>query len=167
MDVAPLRRENAAAMEICDARGPLEIAAVRTLFREYAAQVDAPACFAAFEEELATLPGEYSPPSGRLLLARDDDRAAGCAALRRLPDGSGEMKRLYVRAPFRGAGLGRKLARRVIQTARDRGCARLVLDTLPTMRAAAVLYESLGFRRIAAYSPAPTPGAIFFELSLA
>jgi len=166
MDVAPAWRENAAAMEIRDACRPPEIAEVRMLFREYAAQVDAPACFAAFEEELAALPGEYAPPSGRLLLARDDDRAAGCAALRRLPDGSGEMKRLYVRAPFRGAGLGRELARRVIASARDGGCTRLVLDTLPTMRAAAVLYESLGFRRIAAYSPAPTPGAIFFELSL-
>ena len=39
---------------------------------------------AAFESELASLPGPYGSPDGVLLLARVDGRAAGCVALQSL-----------------------------------------------------------------------------------
>ena len=48
--------------------------------------------------------------------------------------------------------------------AREAGCTRIVLDTLPKMREAQALYRSLGFRPIGPYSDQPTPGAMFFEL---
>ena len=166
MDGTRARRDNGAAMRIQDADSPEDIDAARRLFREYAAAVDAPACFVAFEDEVSALPGEYAPPRGRLLVAFSGDALAGCVALRRLADGSGEMKRLYVRAPYRRSGLGRQLAQRVIDASREAGSPRLVLDTLPVMAAAIRLYDSLGFREIGPYSDAPTPGARFFELSL-
>ena len=166
MDGTRGRQDNGGAMRIEDADTPADIEAVRGLFREYAAAVDAPACFVTFEDELAALPGEYAPPGGRLLIAFAGDAPAGCVALRRLPDGSGEMKRLYVRAPHRRGGLGRELVQRVIAAAREAGSPRLVLDTLPVMRAAIRLYRGMGFREIGPYSDAPTPGARFFELSL-
>jgi carbonic anhydrase len=146
--------------------GP-ELDRVRALFREYARWVDEPCCFASFEQELAGLPGEYAPPGGRLFLALDGAHAAGCVALRQHDSSSGEMKRLYVRGAYRGRGLGRQLAQCVIASARERGYARLLLDTLPKMTEAIALYRALGFRGVGAYSSAPTPGAIFFELSLA
>lgn len=147
---------------IRQAASPVEIEAVRALFREYEAWVAEPLCFAGFERELAELPGEY----GVLLLAEADRQPAGCVGLRILPDGAGEMKRLYVRPARRGRGLGRRLAEAVIGAARAAGCAALRLDTLPKMAPALALYRALGFAPCAPYAPAPTPGALFFELRL-
>ena len=134
------------------------IAKVRELFAEYARLVDEPCCFADFDRELAALPGEY-----RLFLLED---AAGCVAVRLLAPDTAEMKRLYVREAHRGKGLGRVLAERAIAAAREAGCTRIVLDTLPKMREAQTLYRKLDFRPIAPYLKSPTPGALCFELSL-
>ena len=158
--------ENAHMIEIVPVRSPEEVDQARTLFREYAEQVDEPCCFATFQEEVASLPGEYAQPAGRLYLARSGGQAAGCVAMRRLDAQNGEMKRLYVRAGFRGSGLGRTLSNLVIVAAREQGYARLMLDTLPKMREAITLYRSLGFRETGPYAPAPTPGALYFVLSL-
>jgi len=143
---------------LAEATGAAEIAMVRELFAEYARLVDEPCCFADFERELASLPGEY-----RLFLL---DEAAGCVAVRFLDRQTAEMKRLYVRAAHRGHGLGRVLAEAAIAAAREAGCARIVLDTLPKMRAAHALYGTLGFKPIAPYLTNPTPGALCLELSL-
>jgi putative acetyltransferase len=135
-----------------------QVAVVRGLFAEYARFVDEPACFVDFERELEALPGDY-----RLLLA---EAAAGCVAVRLLDAGTAEMKRLYVRSAHRGKGLGRALAQAAIDLAREAGCARIVLDTLPKMREAQALYDLLGFRKIEPYLPEPTPGALCYELKL-
>ena len=135
-----------------------QIAVVRGLFAEYARLVDEPACFVGFERELEALPGDY-----RLLLA---EAAAGCVAVRLLDARTAEMKRLYVRSAHRGKGLGRALAQAAIGLAREAGCARIVLDTLPKMREAQALSDLLGFRKIAPYLSDPTPGALCYELRL-
>jgi len=166
MDGATARRENAFMVEILAARGADDLDVIRALFREYAEGVGEPCCFAGFERELAGLPGEYAPPQGALILARDGSAAAGCVALRRQDAERGEMKRLYVRARWRGTGLGRALALAAIGAAREAGYARLVLDTLPKMSEAIALYRTLGFKPSGPYSATPTPGAIFYELSL-
>jgi putative acetyltransferase len=143
---------------LIEATGAAEVAAVRELFAEYARMVDEPCCFADLDRELAALPGQY-----RLFLA---EAAAGCVGIRMLDPQTAEMKRLYVRAAHRGKGLGRALAETAIGAARDAGCARIVLDTLPKMHEAQALYGSLGFKRINPYLREPTPGALCFELRL-
>ena len=135
-----------------------QVAVVRGLFAEYARLIDEPACFIGFERELEALPGDY-----RLLLA---EAAAGCVAVRLLDASTAEMKRLYVRSAHRGKGLGRALAQAAIDVAREAGCARIVLDTLPKMREAQALYDWLGFTRIEPYLREPTPGALCYELKL-
>lgn len=134
------------------------------LFGEYSDLVAEALCFQNFDGELVALPGEYAPPGGLLLIARDGESPAGCAALRRLDSRTGEMKRMYVRAQYRGSGLGRRLAVEVIEAARKMGCARVVLDTLPKLAPAIALYRNLGFRETGPYLESPTPGAICFEL---
>ena len=143
-----------------------ELEAVRVLFREYAASVPDPRCFGGFDEEVARLPGDYAPPQGRLLVALDKGQAVGCVALRRLDAETCEMKRLYVRSGFRGAGIARALAQGLVAEARRIGYRRMRLDTLPVMGEARLLYQSMGFREIAPYYQNPAPGTVYMELRL-
>jgi carbonic anhydrase len=151
---------------IAEAASPEELDAVRDLFREYAAWLGVDLCFQGFDEELATLPGRYAPPDGRLFIAREGVRAVGCVGLRRLDAATGEVKRLYVRPEARGHGLGRTLTGRVIEAARALGYRRLVLDTLEPMTEARRLYRSFDFREIPAYYANPLAGAVYMELAL-
>ncbi|HEX8891082.1 MAG TPA: GNAT family N-acetyltransferase [Pyrinomonadaceae bacterium] len=139
----------------------------RELFEEYASGLGISLCFQNFEKELAELPGAYTPPGGRLFLAFDEEKLAGCIALRKLDEDTCEMKRLYVRPEFRGKRMGRALALKIIEEARILGYERMRLDTLPEMMAAAIgIYRSLGFSEIEPYYENPVEGALFMELRL-
>lgn len=151
---------------IARARSKDQIEDIRRLFIEYAQSLSIDLGFQNFNEEVATLPGDYNLPSGILLLAKDGRQPAGCVAVRRITDTVCEMKRLYVLPKYRGAGLGRKIASTAIIAARDLGYHRMRLDTLPSMKEAIDLYQSLGFRSIEPYRDNPVPGALFLELPL-
>jgi GNAT superfamily N-acetyltransferase len=153
-------------MQITQATTPEQIGAIRELFQEYADGLRVDLCFQGFTVEMATLPGLYAPPRGRLLLAMGVDGPAGCVALRPIDETVCEMKRLFVRAAFQGHGLGRILAREVISEARSIGYATMRLDTLPAMHSAIRLYESLGFVRRSAYYATPLQETVFMELKL-
>jgi ribosomal protein S18 acetylase RimI-like enzyme len=144
-----------------------DLDAVRELFLEYQAGLGIDLGFQSFNQEVHGLPGAYAPPTGGLLLARQDGRAVGCIALRGLSPARGEMKRLFVRPEARGLGLGRRLVTRLIDAARSAGYSELVLDTLPAMAEAQALYLAFGFRDIPPYRPNPIPEARFLGLSLA
>ena len=143
-----------------------DLVQVRQLFREYADFLGFDLGFQDFDRELAELPGEYAPPAGRALLAKEGESAIGCVALRRMDDDRCEMKRLYVRAARRGRGIGRVLAEAVIREARAIGYNRMRLDTVPGLREAIALYRSLGFVEIRPYRYNPIAGAIYMELDL-
>jgi ribosomal protein S18 acetylase RimI-like enzyme len=153
--------------DIIQAQSINDIDHTRELFREYEAWLEVDLCFQNFEKELAELPGGYASPDGRLLLAVVDEKVAGCVALRKIGDGTCEIKRLFVRHEFRGHGLGRKLAQAIIHQAKQIGYERMRLDTLPPkMNDAIALYRSLGFKEIEPYYNNPVPGAKFMELNL-
>ncbi|HMC14521.1 MAG TPA: GNAT family N-acetyltransferase [Albitalea sp.] len=142
----------------------------REIFREYAQSLDVDLCFQNFEHELATLPGEYAPPGGCLLLALVDNALAGCGAMRALPDSdyanACEMKRLYVRPAFRRFGLGRVLAQALLDEAQRAGYSEVLLDTLDDMEAARGLYATLGFEEVPPYYYNPIPGAHYLKAVL-
>jgi ribosomal protein S18 acetylase RimI-like enzyme len=153
-------------LTIDDAFTPEAILHVHSLFKEYAASLEVDLCFQGFEQELAALPGDYASPHGRLLLAWWNDEVAGCVALRRIDPNVCEMKRLYVRPEYRSHGVGRALALRIIEEARQAGYRSMRLDSLPSMKSALRLYRTLGFQNIAPYRDNPVEGTAFLELQL-
>jgi putative acetyltransferase len=152
---------------MAQAESQAQIAQARELFLEYAHSLGFSLCFQNFDKELAGLPGDYAPPEGRLLLVEYDAHLAGCVALHKLDPGICEMKRLYLRRQFRGKGLGRVIAERIIAEARQIGYQRMRLDTVePVMKDAVAMYHKLGFKEIAPYRANPIAGALYMELEL-
>jgi len=154
-------------MHIVEANSHEDIDHARTLFKEYEAGLGISLCFQHFDHELRNLPGDYAPPDGRLLLAKDDDQIAGCVAMRKIRPGVCEMKRLFVRPAYRSTGLGRVLVNAIIAEARKLGYTHMRLDTLPgRMDKAIALYRSIGFVDIEPYYTS-VESAKFMELELA
>ena len=143
-----------------------DITHIRALFKEYNDSLGFDLSFQNFDKEFAELPGKYTPPEGRLLLAIYDEKIAGCVALRKFENDICEMKRLYVRKEFRRKGIGKALSLAIINAAREIGYSYMKLDTVPWMREAITLYHSLGFSDISAYRYNPIPGTVYMELKL-
>ncbi len=146
-----------------------DLAQTIALFRIYADSLGLDLSYQNFDEEMASMPGKYAPPTGALLLARDGNgRPVGCVGLRRIePDGCCEMKRLYVAPEGRGGGLGKRLVDAMITEAVRMGYREMRLDTLPSMTAAIALYRSAGFEDTAPYYETPVAGTIFMRRALA
>ncbi len=140
---------------------------VRDLFLEYAQTLDFNLCFQNFDEELASLPGDYAPSKGCILIAFHDSLAVGCVALRPLGPDIAEMKRLYVKQTHQGQGIGRALATLIIERAVQTHYKKIRLDTVPSMKAAINMYKSMDFYPIAPYRENPVAGTCYLEKRLA
>jgi ribosomal protein S18 acetylase RimI-like enzyme len=151
---------------IAEARTAEDFAVAQVLFEEYASALGIDLGFQNFAGELDAMRELYGPPRGCLLVARRGGEALGCVALREFERDTCEMKRLYVRPAARGSNLGRALAAAIVEKARALGYRRMILDSLPTMRAAQALYRSMGFRETAPYYPSPVEGTVYMELEL-
>lgn len=143
-----------------------ELEVIRRLLLEYQSQLGIDLGFQGFQMELQALPGDYARPRGRLLLALSGTEPLGCVALREIRDSCCEMKRLFVRPSKRGLGAGKALVSRVLAEAQAIGYSEVVLDTLPSMAEAQIIYERFGFRDIPPYRPNPVPGARYLGLML-
>jgi ribosomal protein S18 acetylase RimI-like enzyme len=151
---------------IAPAESANDVAAARVLFEQYAAGLSIDLCFQNFAEELAGLPGKYTPPDGCLLLARFHEQNVGCIALRAIEPGIAELKRLFVQAAFRGRGIGKSLIEHALGFARHAGYRAVRLDTLREMNAAVALYTASGFKEIPPYNAGGVEGIQYFELKL-
>ena len=139
---------------------------VRQFFRNYAGWLGVDLSFQKFDEEMASLPGAYAAPAGRLFYIENNGQPAGCVGIRPFSEGVGEMKRLYVEPAQRGFGIGRDLALAGIKAAKELGYRKILLDTLPAMRIAVKLYRELGFQESPAYYQTPIEGTMFLALDL-
>lgn len=139
---------------------------VKLLFKEYAEMLGVDLSFQNFDEEIEGLPGKYGKPYGKLYLAYNDSKLAGCIALRRFDKEACEMKRLFVRPEFRGKKIGEKLVKKVIEDARLMGYKKIYLDTLFTLKNAVHLYRNLGFYEIPAYYNNPLRNVLYFSIDL-
>lgn len=154
------------SIDIVKARSKRDINIIRELFQEYADSLGFSLDFQHFDKELNSLPGDYAPPEGCLLLAYAGNQVVGCVGLRKISKGICEMKRMYVRKKYRGKGIGRKLANKINKEARRIGYERMRLDTISTMVEAIHLYKSMGFKEIESYYYNPIEGTKYMELKL-
>ncbi len=142
---------------------------VRELFREYQTWLDADVCFQGFEEELANLPGDYAQPNGAIYLVIDGDQAIACSAIKpsaNNPNKHAELKRLYVKATYRGKGLGRDIFQASMHGAQAMGYEAVVLETLPEkMKTAQILYRAYGFQPVDNYLDNADQGVECFQFN--
>ena len=119
-----------------------------------------------YDDELKDLEKKYGMPDGRLYLAIWEGKPAGCIALRRLTGENCEMKRLYVRPAFQGHGIGRALAEKIIEEAKNAGYSHMFLDTVPVLADAVRLYRKMGFYETECYNDSPVETTLFMEYDL-
>ncbi len=156
------------------ASGAAAVEAARELLLEYGQfvlQSEGPArfCFGKLQDEADGLPGNFSRMGGGFLLAWVDGAAAGCVTYRAMlaVEGGCEMKRLWVRAGFRGLGLGERLTLELFEQARGVGYSAVYLDTMPaSMGPAYLMYERLGFAVCAPYHDGVADGVVFMRRGL-
>lgn len=145
---------------------PADMDGIRGLIHEYMNTMALNLCFQGIDEELTSLPGKYSEPDGAIIVAESGGALCGCVALKKIGDGICEMKRLFVKDAFKGKGIGRELARRIIDEGRAKGYRVMRLDTLQSMKPALALYRSFGFRETEPYVYNPLEGAVYMEKTL-
>ncbi|MCU0825993.1 MAG: GNAT family N-acetyltransferase [Tabrizicola sp.] len=104
-----------------------------------------------FENELRGLPGKFGPPRGCLLVASVGADYAGCVGLRDIGEGVCEMKRLFVLPQYQGCGVGKVLAKAILDEAKGLGFHMMRLDTGPNSTEAQDIYRKLGFLEIQPY----------------
>lgn len=120
------------------------------------------------EDDIAPFFSPHQSPSEKLFVAYQHNEIAGMVALRKHSQEIGEMKLMFVDAPFRGQGLGRALAVTAINTARLLGYREMRLSTGGRQIAAQGLYRSLGFCEIPPYhAVSDKMQIVFMELRLA
>ena len=152
---------------VCEATDPGDVDAVRGLVLAHVSERATTPGIEHMRADAVRLPGPYVPPRGAIWLAWAGDEPIGCVALRPLPAGIGEVKRMYVAPAWRGRGVGRALLETLIEHARALGYVRLRLGTLADMTRAQALYQSLGFVPIARYREDEMVDTEFYELTLA
>jgi GNAT superfamily N-acetyltransferase len=121
------------------------------------------------EKELASLPGKYAMPDGRLLLAFIDDHPAGCVGLRKIDAKTCEMKRMFVDPKFQGKGIAFAMAQKLIEEARVMGYETMLLDTSFRQTEAQALYQKIGFKKTKPYYELPKKvedWLVFMEMKL-
>jgi GNAT superfamily N-acetyltransferase len=149
-----------------------DYAAMSELFRLYSEWLAAHAGLsdaerAPLERERLDVRTAYAAPHGPCLLARLNEQAAGCVALRQTGQPRiAEIKRFFVTSAARGSGIGSALLARTLRVARARGYRAVRLDSLPVMSAALRLYARLGFEEIGPYDGEHPGGALYFERRL-
>jgi RimJ/RimL family protein N-acetyltransferase len=100
---------------------------------------------------------DLASPHGVLLLALVADVVVGCIGLRFVEHRTGEITRLFVNSAYRRRGIARRLLAELERVARNRGLARLRLDTRHNLVEARELYARSGFREVEPSAPRLTP----------
>lgn len=98
----------------------------------------------------------YFDNGGTFLVIIEDGRIIGTGGLRRLEEGVGEIKRLWLLFEYHGQGLGYQIMKRLFAVAREKGYQKVRLCTSPKYQQRAFdFYRKLGFYEIPRYNDDP------------
>ncbi len=148
-------------MNIIPATTPNHIDQFRALLNEYGHSMAEPSNSSIWSD-IATLPGRYAPPQGRMVLGFVDGVLVGCGALSSVNEQDAEMKRIYVTPAQRGKGYGRVLAWAVMAEAQQAGYQRVVLSSWEYNETPIRLYRSMGFTDIEPFKKADYANRLVF-----
>lgn len=146
--------------------GNENLSEVAKLFSEYKTELNADISFQAEDVTLEEISKIYAEPEGKILLAKVEEKFAGCIAFHKLKDESCELKRLFVRKNFRGLSIGKILLKKAIDEAKNSGYKEIFLDTLSTLESACKLYEKFGFEKISPYYYNPLKNVVYYKLKI-
>jgi len=121
---------------------------IRSVFREFGVARPGTVYFDPTTDDLYTL---FSRPRSVYWIAEDDGKIIGGCGInptQNLPEGCGEVVKLYLNSSYRKLGIGRKLLEMSIESAKGMGYCQLYLESLPELGKAISLYEKEGFRFI-------------------
>jgi GNAT superfamily N-acetyltransferase len=124
---------------------PEDRAAVRALIEPILAEFGFAGATGGMERDLEEAAARYGAPGAGFWVAELDGAVVGTVAVRPKEDGVCELKRLYVRADLRGAGLGQALYEHAEAFARAAGYQRIWLDSSRRFAGAHRLYRRNGF----------------------
>ncbi|HUR86218.1 MAG TPA: GNAT family N-acetyltransferase [Solirubrobacteraceae bacterium] len=144
-----------------------EDAVSRELYEEYIALVCQRLPGFVPSERIFASEGVFTGDTGAWLVAYDErGEPLGCGGLRTLEPGVGEIKRMFVRAGGRGAGVGRRLLHELERLAAERGHDRVRVMTTAVLTEARALYESAGYRPLERVERPGEPVELWLEKSL-
>jgi DNA-binding MarR family transcriptional regulator len=143
---------------------PPEHPGAREALGHYLAEIDAR--FPTGYEPGGSVAAAASGPGSTYVLATSDGEPVAYGGIRPAPaldEHTIEIKRMWVRSDWRGAGLGSRMLRHLEALAQDRGCTRVVLDTNGVLAEAIAMYERFGYRAIERYPGSDPHATHFFE----
>ena len=152
-------------MLIREASFPTDSERLKSVIREYVTWLDMDLSYRGFSQEMEMFDELFTLPSGLFLVAQAGQEFAGCVGLLHHNASTAEVKRLYVRPPFRGLNLGGQLVTALIKRTQQLGYERLILDAVPQTTIAQQLYRTIGFLETEPYYANPVPGTRFYELA--
>ena len=100
-------------------------------------------------------PSELRAPGGAYVVGYEGTEAVAGGGVRRLSEGVGEIKRMYVSPSDRSRGLARALLTALEDAARSLGYESVRLDTGPKQVHALALYRSAGYVDVDPYNDNP------------
>ncbi|HUF52403.1 MAG TPA: GNAT family N-acetyltransferase [Dehalococcoidia bacterium] len=98
-----------------------------------------------YDADLTELEAEYLTAGSNFWVVEGSEGLVGMAAIKRIDEATGRLRRMRVTEAWRRRGVARALLERAIAFCRESGYARLILDTTEHQTAAQRLYESAGF----------------------
>jgi putative acetyltransferase len=131
---------------------PADDAAVAAVIREVMPSFGA--CgpgFALSDPEVEHMSAAYTRPGCAFYVLEETGRVVGCGGIAPLAGGEAgtcELRKMYFLPEARGRGLGERMLRLCLESARELGYRQCYLETLSGMDAAMRLYQRLGFRRL-------------------
>jgi GNAT superfamily N-acetyltransferase len=98
---------------------------------------------------------------------REHDVPAGCGGIKLFGAEYGEIKRMYIRPPFRGQGYAKRMLDHLTDYARSQDVLTLRLETGIYQYEAIGLYEGMGFHKIPPFGEyREDPLSLFYEKRL-